>query len=452
MRVAAKVKDDYVPYSGSNLSHFAARPHATPPTFAPHFTDSLGVLYLLPFSSSKSGIISPPRLNHKRSFAHRISKMATLTPVPLALPDNKVPTNNMLRDIVATFLTEEWPSVDPETLTTSYHTSFANDHCTVERPKPTTGTPTEPLKLFLKFHKETAADVDIFKHLMPSKQEEALFCHEYGRSGLGAKVYGFFATQDGTLGRVEEILDARNMEPEDVEDALIRADVARGLAMFHVTETALAKKAVGPFYESIINGLKKYHKMDRLKALGREGGVSVDRLIDYDFTGRLNKVVDMLESERGKVGWCIHDVQFMNVLVKNDPKDGESKIVLIDFEFVMRNYRAFDIGGHFMQKMFKWFDDQSKIADCRKYTEEEKRHFCDEYARQWNKLTGDSDTGDQVFAESEYGYMLAIAFDIHNMLCFMSEEEDKDPLNLAGLNKLFDEFVGQYAKLGLDAA
>jgi len=44
--------------------------------------------------------------------------------------------------------------------------------------------------------------------------------------------------------------------------------------------------------------------------------------------------------------------------------------------------------------MFKWFDEESRIAGCRKYTEEEKRYFYDEYARQGNKLTGDSDTGD----------------------------------------------------------
>jgi choline kinase len=376
--------------------------------------------------------------------------MAMLTPVSVALPDNKEPTKAMVRDIVATFLTKEWPFVDPETLTTSYHASFANGHCRVERPKPTTSIPTAPLRVFIKFHKETGVDMEVFKHLVPSKQEEALFCYEYGRSGLGAKVYGFFQTRDGTLGRIDEFLDARNMEPEDVENAAIRADVARGLAMFHAMETPLAKKAVELFYEALMNGLKKYHKMGKLKALGKAGGVSVDDLIDYDFAERLKKVVDKLESVGGKAGWCIHDVQFMNVLVKNDPKEGEVKVVLIDFEFVMWNYRAFDIGGHFMQKMFKWFDEESKIADCRKYTKEEMKHFCDEYAEQWNKLTGDSDTGDQVFVESEYGYMLAISFDIHNMLCLMAEADDRDPLNLLGLNKLFDEFVDQYARLGLE--
>ncbi|KAK9311279.1 kinase-like domain-containing protein [Lipomyces starkeyi] len=363
--------------------------------------------------------------------------MATLTPVSVTLPEDKVPTKKM-------------PSVDPENLTMSYHASFANAHCPVERPKPATGTPVETLKVFIKFHHETGADIEIFKHLAPSKHEEALLCYEYGRSGLGAKVYGFFKTQDGTLGRIDEFLDARNMEPEDVEDAVIRADVAKGLATFHAMKTSLEKKAVEPYYEAIINGLKKYHKMDKLKALGKEGGVSVDNLVDYNFGARLRKVVDKLESIGGKAGWCIHDIQFMNVLVKNDSKEGESKVVLIDFEFVMQNYRAFDIGGHFMQKMFKWFDEESKIANCKKYTEEEKRHFCEEYARQWNKLTCDSDTGDQVFLESECGYMLAITFDIHNMLCFMSGKDDKDPLNLLGLNKLFDEFVDQYAKLELE--
>lgn len=373
-----------------------------------------------------------------------------MTPVPVTLPRDKAPTKRNVRDIISTFLTKEWPSVDPEALTMSYNASFANAHCPVERPKPASGTPTETLKVFIKFHHDNGGDLEIFRHLAPSKHEEALLCYEYGRSGLGAKVYGFFKTMDGTLGRIDEFLDARNMEPEDVENPIIRADVAKGLAIFHVLNTSLEKKAVESYYEAVINGLKKYHKMDKLKALGKEGGVSIDKLVNYDFGTRLRKVVDKLESIGGKSAWCIHDVQLMNIMVKSNPKEGESKVALIDFEFVMQNYRAFDIGGHFMQKMFKWFDEESRIANCRRYTEEEKRHFCDEYARQWNKVTGDSDTGDQVFLESEYGYMLAITFDIHNMLCFMCEKDDKDPLNLLGLNKLFDEFVGQYAHLSLE--
>jgi choline kinase len=124
--------------------------------------------------------------------------------------------------------------------------------------------------------------------------------------------------------------------------------------LFHVLKTSLEKKAVESYYEAVINGLRNYHKMGKLKALGKEGGVTIDKLVDYNYGRRLRKVVDKLESIGGKPGWCIHDIQFMNVMMKNDPKEGESRVTLIDFEFLMQNHRAFDIGGHFMQKMFKW--------------------------------------------------------------------------------------------------
>ncbi|KAJ5775077.1 uncharacterized protein N7511_000088 [Penicillium nucicola] len=375
--------------------------------------------------------------------------MATLTVVPVALPEDKVPTKLNVRDIVGFFL-PEWRYLDPETLTMAYHASFVNAHCPVERPALPDDSSSQPAKVFIKFHIRTEGDPEVFKPLVPSKQEEAVLTYEFGRSRLGAKVYGFFQTQDGTLGRIDEFLDARNMEPEDVENPAIRADVAKALATLHTLKTSLKKKPFDVSCGAIINGLEKYHMMNKLKTLGKKGGVDVDRLVDYDFGTRLKKVLHQLQSIGGKTGWCMHDVQFMNVMVKHAPEEGESKIALIDLEFVIPNYRALDIGGHFMQKMFKWFDEESKIANCRKYTEEEKREFCQEYATQWNMLTGDSDPGDQVFLESEFGYMLALAFDIHMMLWFMEKENDHDPLNLLGLNKLFEEFVGQYTKLGLE--
>jgi choline kinase len=75
--------------------------------------------------------------------------------------------------------------------------------------------------VFIKFHNDKGRSLEIFKPLAPTKHEEALLCYEYGRTELGAKVYGFFKTQGSTLGRVDEFLDARNMEPEDVENPVI---------------------------------------------------------------------------------------------------------------------------------------------------------------------------------------------------------------------------------------
>ncbi|KAJ5802867.1 choline/ethanolamine kinase [Penicillium pulvis] len=354
--------------------------------------------------------------------------MVTCTSIPVVIPEDGLPTKAMIKDIVGAFLTKEWSNMDPETLVVTYNTGYANTNCVVERPRPKGDTHAEPLKVFLKINGELDGEIEVFKDLVPNKHEEAQLCYDYGQSGLGAKVYGFFQTQDGAFGRVDEFLDARNLEPEDVEDANIRADVARGQAAFHAMATQREKKLVETYYDIITRDLAKYHKMEKLKRLANEAGVSIDR----------------------KKGWCIHDVQFMNVLVKNSPKPGESKIILIDFEFVFQNYRAFDIGGHFLQKMFQWFDDETKIAKCRPYTEEEKIHFCEEYAMRWDETTGDSDTGQQVFMESELGVMLAITFEIHNMLCFMDQGDAKEPLELLGLKKLFEEFVNQYKRLGLE--
>lgn len=47
------------------------------------------------------------------------------------------------------------------------------------------------------------------------------------------------------------------------------------------------------------------------------------------------------------------------------------------------------------------------------------------------------------------GIMLAITFEIHNMLYFMDQDNDKNPISVLAFNKLFEEFVSQYKKLEL---
>ncbi|OOF95818.1 hypothetical protein ASPCADRAFT_207171 [Aspergillus carbonarius ITEM 5010] len=376
----------------------------------------------------------------------------TTISIPILIPKTNPLPKPTIKEIISTILPIEWPHVDPESLIVTYTTGYANTNCIVSRPVPKHTPHSEPLKVFFKIHGPLDGEIEVFKHLVPTKHEEAQLCYEYGQSGLGAKVYGFFQTPDGMFGRVDEFLDARPLEPADVEKEDIRADIAKAHAVFHAMGTTpLRGNPVRAYYDAVVPELGRYYKMGKLKRLAKEGGVSMDELVEYDFVSRLGRVIDRLDGIGAKKGWCIHDVQLRNVMVKNVPKEGESRVVLIDFEFVFQNYRAFDIGGHFLQKMFQWFDEENKIADCRPYLEEEKRHFCEEYAKQWNESTGDEDTGEQVFMEAELGVILAISFEIHNMLCYMDQDDDRDPLNLLALNRMFGEFVKQYGKLGLES-
>ncbi|KAF4333415.1 choline ethanolamine kinase [Fusarium beomiforme] len=378
--------------------------------------------------------------------------MITLKALGVSLPRDKVPTNHIAREIIVTFFTKEWPHQDSGSLTVTFNTSFTNPSCVVTRPQPSNCDAVEPLKLFIKFQHPDHHTIAALEHLAPTKTEEALLTYEYGRSGFGAQVYGLFQTKDGTIGRIGEFLDARHLEPTDVEHETIRADIAKSLATFHTLRVPLPKKPVSQYYDAIHNGLHTYHKSDRLKIFAKENGMDISDLVDYDFILRCQKVTSQLQSINAEAGWCIHDVQFMNVLVENRPKHGECQVRLIDFELVFWNYRAFDIGAHFMHKMFKWFDPVDKIAPCRPYLDEEKQHFCDVYARRWSERTGEACTGAQVFQEAELAYMLAIAFDIHNMLWFMDARiDDQGALAMVpAMNQLLKNFKDQYIKLELE--
>lgn len=376
--------------------------------------------------------------------------MATLKHIPICLQEDKCPSNSMLRDIIGAFLTKEWPLVEPDALTVDYHTCFANVNCHVQRPKPTASAPEEPLKVFVKLHR-ASSEVKIFKHLMPTKHAEAVLCHEYAQTGRGALMYGFFQTKDGTFGRIDEFLDSRIMLPEDAEDAVLRSEVAEAFASFHSMNHSLELQPVDSFYAAIMGGLGTLQGSDKLKSIGKAGGVDVDRLIDYDFATRVGKIADKLASIGAKTGLCINDVAYMNVLVKNAPlKDGESRVALIDFEFALHNYRAFDIAAHFAEKTFTWSEEESKGAERRKYTDDEKRLFCEAYARRWNQSTGGADTAEQVFLEAQHGSMLSIAWNVYNMLCVVEDQGEKGSCNLSGLNNLLEEFEAQFTQLGLN--
>lgn len=374
--------------------------------------------------------------------------MITIQTLNIALPEDGVPTNQIARDIIATFLTQEWPQQDPESLTVNYSTSFTNPSCVVTRPRPS-HSHVEPLKLFIKFQRPDSQGIPGLERFSPTKEEEALLMCEYSRSGLGAQVYGLFQTGDGTIGRIDEFIDGRHLEPEDVEDPAIRADIAKSLATFHSLQVPLVKTEVSQYYETIHHGLRTYHKSEKLKALVKDNGMDISDLVDYDFVSRCQEVLSQMHRINAQAGWCLHDVQFMNVLVRNAPNPDECKTRLIDFELAFWNFRAFDIGAHYMHKMFKWLDPLDKLTGCRPYSYDEKRHLCDVYAQHWTERTGEPCTGEQVFEEAELAFMLAIAFDTHNMLWFMDARiDDKEALAMVpAMKMLLKYFKDQYKKM-----
>lgn len=376
--------------------------------------------------------------------------MVTCTQIPITIPPDGSLSNNTIHALISAILPLEWPSVDPSTLLVTRQTGHANTNCIVSRPAPSTTT-TEPLAVFLKINGPLDGEIAVFAHLVPDKHQEAQLCHELGRSGRGPRLYGFFQTADGAYGRVDEFLEARTLTAADVEDEGVRVDVARAQAAFHAQRTARERKPVAAYYDALTGSLARFRGMDRLKSLGRAAGVPIDDVVEYDFVSRIGRVTAALDRMGAKTGWCIHDVQYGNTLLRTTTT--QPRAVLIDYEFVFANYRGVDVGGHFLHKLLQWFGDgdgASKLTGARPYAADEKRHYCEAYAAQWTQDTGEMETGETVLREAALGYVLAAAFEVHNILHFLEDEGEEDASEMEALRMLFGEFVREYEGVGLE--
>lgn len=120
--------------------------------------------------------------------------------------------------------------------------------------------------------------------------------------------------------------------------------------------------------------------------------------------------------------FCHNDLQEGNILLPSDEniskmlnsnkaQQFEDHIVFIDFEFCAYNYRGFDIGNHFCERMF----DYSNQDWPHYYTypdqypdEEQKRRFIIEYLSQAKELNSSDkvDSVEQVVKEADF-YALA---------------------------------------------
>lgn len=391
----------------------------------------------------------------------------SLTHIPIHLTPSQPPSTTALHTIVAAFFPLEWPLIAPSSLTVHYHDQFANITCHVFRPPPPPSTnhasppPREPTQVFVKLYRPSA-DVALFKPLMPCKLAEAIIGAAFARTGYGAHVHGVFQTADGTYGRVDEFLHARPLTPEDIdadEDGSLQSSIAEAFAAFH-TLTELGEdvplQPADALWTALARGLETYHRPERLKTIGRNVGINIDALIDYPFAPMVRAAAKALAGSGAKTGLCVHDVHYQNILVRTvTPLPAtQSRAVLIDFEFALRNYRAFDLAAYFLNKAFTWTvsnpsSPPSSSAPLREYTDDEKRRFCAAYVQKWNAITGDADTTEQVLQEVRYASLLSIGWDVYNMLCVVDDEGNANGLNLEGLNGLMEKFKTQCAVLGL---
>uniref|UniRef100_A0A8C6WWS7 ethanolamine kinase n=1 Tax=Neogobius melanostomus TaxID=47308 RepID=A0A8C6WWS7_9GOBI len=167
---------------------------------------------------------------------------------------------------------------------------------------------------------------------------------------LGPKLYGIFPA-----GRLEQYLPNTRMRTDQLSEPLISAEIATKVARFH--------NMVMPFNKEpkwLFETIDKY--MDQVMKLhfNREAHVKkYKKLMKLDLPGELERLRALLAATPSPVVFCHNDVQEGNILMLDDEqKSSDERLMLIDFEYSSYNYRGFDFGNHFCEWMYDYTYNQ----------------------------------------------------------------------------------------------
>jgi choline kinase len=231
---------------------------------------------------------------------------------------------------------------------------------------------------------------------------------------LGPSLYGVF---EG--GRVEELLRGHTLEMKNLQDSSIEENVARAYARFHSMKLPLPNKLAS----DLANRVKKLspETLDAIKKLG------------YDitlFTLEWNRIVPWLRDELEKIGsrlvFTHCDTNFLNIFVREDAKEGETNIAILDYEMSKYSYRAFDLGSHFVNRMCRWGATGDKRSKFPYPSIDERRRFIKLYLEETKRIgylndfdENGRDSVDTLLQESRLG---SLFYMVPNNFTLLAEE------------------------------
>lgn len=371
------------------------------------------------------------------------STVVSLVPRPdLLSPSTDMNDKANIISLITCFFENEWPLVSHDDVTISrINSSYSSCILIVSRPE--TPSATEPTRLVVRlpYNRQNGGQEDKELMLEAPVLDEILACRTFASDGMGVRVFGVF--DDGR--RVDEFIDSHTLTQAEAEDPVIRSQVAKAYARFHCMQLPCNKRRFSDFNHRVERLLHQMRDNESILSAGKEFGMQVNALTDFDYSGVWKKLLSDLQAKKAAKCWCVIDPQFNNILISNS----DSKVHLIDFEYVSFHFRAFDVGGHFFEKTIRWTGDTSQIL--RSYTEEEMRDFCSEYLNEWMRVRGESlsleQEVDDLMLEARYGILMRIAFCVACCVRHIIRYGIKDPSFLSLMINLHERFLTHYSNL-----
>eukprot|EP00177_Eucheuma_denticulatum_P003719 GFKZ01006735.1.p1 GENE.GFKZ01006735.1~~GFKZ01006735.1.p1 ORF type:complete len:349 (+),score=42.76 GFKZ01006735.1:210-1256(+) len=172
-------------------------------------------------------------------------------------------------------------------------------------------------------------------------------------------------------GRVEQYLDARNIELYEMTQENILNGVARGMARMHKFEPygdGVGKELT--LWSDVEDWLVEVVQLVEAGNLRMPAGVSLRRCEEG-----MRQLRKELEGSDCPIVFCHNDVWSGNIMVGKD----DTTVSFVDFEFSGFNYRGFDIGNFFSEAA--WGKMDGVVQEVGYPSTSQRKAFCQEYLR-----------------------------------------------------------------------
>ncbi|KAI3495904.1 hypothetical protein L1887_38251 [Cichorium endivia] len=166
-----------------------------------------------------------------------------------------------------------------------------------------------------------------------NRERELQAISHLSAAGFGPKLLGVFEN-----GMVQSFIHARTLEPSDMRNPKLAAEIAKQLNSFHQVNVPGSKEP------QLWNDILKFYKnASKLTFDDSEKQKKYTQISFKEVEAEIFKLKELTGHLNAPVVFAHNDLLSGNLMLNDD----EEKLYFIDFEYGSYSYRGFDIGNHF---------------------------------------------------------------------------------------------------------
>ena len=207
-------------------------------------------------------------------------------------------------------------------------------------------------------------------------------------ANLGPRLYSSFEQ-----GRIEEYLPSSPLSWAELTNDSLSKVIAKKIAAIHKLNVQLDKSP--NWLLDKFNYYNKYVELHKGTELSfRENISDFTKNIAYqmmviDFRIEIDHLAKLIESSNPRLVFSHNDLHQNNILMLHDQnKDLDDRIVIIDFEYFSYNYRTFDLANHLSEWCFDYNGEEYPNFNAsldRFPSDERQRQFIGDYLSQFSE-------------------------------------------------------------------